>query len=304
VTIAAAPAISVAIPAHNEAGVIERTLRALFASINGAGIENAEVVVVANACTDDTAQVVNRFAHQIADPPAAGVAPRLRVIETDTPGKTNALNLADAALTLFPRWYVDADIAISENAVRDVHASLARPGVCAAAPRMSFDLSQSSAPVCAYYRTWQRMPYFDHGPLAGAYALTRDARARWTTWPDVISDDGFARLHFQPHERVSVRSASMTVLAPRTWPALLRIKARSRAGGIELRERFPDLFANEDCAPQRSAKRLLRKPARWPDAAVYALANLIATRRARAKLDREIRGESRSWERDDTSRAR
>ena len=286
------PAISVAVPAHNEAGVIEPTLRAILAAIDAAGLTEAEVVVVANACNDDTAARATR------------TDPRIRVIETPTPGKANALNLADAQLRLFPRWYLDADITVSPNAVHEVHAALARPGVCAAAPRMTFDLSRSSAPVRAYYRTWQRMPYFDHGPLAGAYALTREARARWAAWPDVISDDGFARLHFQPHERVSVRTASMTVVAPRSWPALLRIKARSRAGGMELRGRYPDLFANEDCAPQRSATRLLRAPARWPDAAVYALVNFIATRRARAKLARESGGASRTWERDETSRER
>ena len=293
-------AISVAIPAHNEAAVIERTLGALLASIEAAGITRAEVRVVANACSDDTATIARRALDHL---PAA-VDIDFCVTETSTPGKTNALNLADDALTLFPRWYLDADITISTNAVREVHAALERTGVCAAAPRMTFDLSLSSAPVRAYYRTWQRMPYFDHGPIAGAYALTRDARARWDRWPHVISDDGFARLHFQPSERVSVRSASMTVLAPRTWEALLGIKSRSRAGGIELRERFPELFVNEDCAPRRSASRMFLTPAEWPDAAVYALVNLIASRRARAKLAREAQGQARSWERDETSRDR
>ena len=52
--------------------------------------------VVANACTDRTAEIARE----------AGV----RVVEISTPGKANALRLGDAECVTFPRIYVDADI--------------------------------------------------------------------------------------------------------------------------------------------------------------------------------------------------
>ena len=70
---------SVIIPAHNEEAIIERVISAVLAE----EIENLECVVVPNACSDRTAERARRF------------EPAVRVIETDTPGKCNALNLGE-----------------------------------------------------------------------------------------------------------------------------------------------------------------------------------------------------------------
>jgi len=69
---------TVVIPAYNEANGIERTLRAVL----GDGVGDLVVVVVANACRDDTAE----RARAVAVPAGA----RVVVLETPEGGKTAA----------------------------------------------------------------------------------------------------------------------------------------------------------------------------------------------------------------------
>ena len=102
---------SVIIPAHNEEAVIERTLRGVLAD----GIEDLEVVVVVNATTDRTAEI------------ARSIDPRITVIETETPGKTNALNLGEESLTSFPRIFLDADIELKPGTARALIAACGQP---------------------------------------------------------------------------------------------------------------------------------------------------------------------------------
>ncbi|GAB3911511.1 hypothetical protein GCM10029964_117600 [Kibdelosporangium lantanae] len=81
----AEPVVSVVIAAHNEESVIARCLRTLSGSAKPGELD---VVVVANGCTDRTAQIAR--------------AERARVVETPTAGKANALNLGDKECRAFP----------------------------------------------------------------------------------------------------------------------------------------------------------------------------------------------------------
>lgn len=275
----------VIIPAHNEEAVIGRCLEAL---LRDARDGEFRVIVVANGCTDRTAERARAFGDRVV------------VIDTPTPGKTNALNLGDdAAGDAFPRIYLDGDLVLSTRAARAIVGAVATPTTLAAAPRFEFDLDGASWAVRAYYDIWSRMPYFDTGRIAGAFALSRDGRSRFGAFPHVISDDGFVRLQFAPHERKTVSEETVTVVAPRTLADLLRIKTRSKAGTMELRARFPELFANETASEGASARRMLVMPRLWANGAVYAYVNLIAKRRARARLAKS----ATVWERDESSRA-
>jgi glycosyltransferase involved in cell wall biosynthesis len=102
-------AISVVIPAHNEQDVIARCLEALTPV---SGLEPLEVVVVCNGCDDRTAEVARTF--------------DVQVVETSIASKTAALNLGDARVAGFPRFYVDADVVVSADAVRRIAAVLER----------------------------------------------------------------------------------------------------------------------------------------------------------------------------------
>jgi glycosyltransferase involved in cell wall biosynthesis len=96
-------------PAYNEAALIKRTLAPLSRAAVDAYIE---LIVVCNGCTDETADLAR-------DVPGA------RVLEMAQASKPAALNAGDAAATLWPRLYLDADIQISAEAVLAVLDRLA-----------------------------------------------------------------------------------------------------------------------------------------------------------------------------------
>ena len=121
--------LSVIIPAHNEAAVIERCLRSLQA---GAGRRPVQIVVVCNGCSDDTAAIARR------------VAPQAVVVDSPVASKHAALNLGDEIADHFPRCYVDADVVVSPGALDLVADALTGGSAVAAAPRPLFDLSRSN----------------------------------------------------------------------------------------------------------------------------------------------------------------
>ncbi|MGI5212308.1 glycosyltransferase [Plantactinospora sp. CA-290183] len=114
---------SVVVAAHNEAALLGRTLRTLLADARPGEFE---VVVVANGCTDRTAEV-------------ARSVPGVRALELPEPSKPAALNAGDRAATGFPRIYLDADIALTTAAARALAAAVAGPEVLAAAPGRRLD---------------------------------------------------------------------------------------------------------------------------------------------------------------------
>jgi hypothetical protein len=92
-------------------------------------------------------------------------------------------------------------------------------------------------------------------PGAGLFAVNRAGRARWGAFPDIISDDGFVRLHFAAHER-------RRVPARYHWPlvegarALIRVRRRQDAGVRQIEALYPDLALREDKPPMRPADHL------------------------------------------------
>ena len=298
--------ITVIIPAHNEAAVIERCLRALT---EGAQAGELELIVVANGCRDDTAAVARKFAATSGAGASAGA--NVKVIETEVPSKSNALNLGDAAAGGFPRFYVDADVALSLDALRQVAAALlaegsptseGNGGALAAAPRAELDLSASSWAVRAYYAIDTKLPWFREGiGNAGVYALSRAGRARFERFPDLTTDDGFVRLHFRPHERRTVETAVAVVTAPATLAGLVAIKARSDFGRREILRHYPQLLANAGAANKPVLLRMGLDPRQWPALAVYAYVKLAARVRSRLKYRLGKSGEvANRWERDDS----
>ncbi|NAZ86846.1 glycosyltransferase family 2 protein [Kineococcus indalonis] len=275
------PRGSVVVPAHDEGAVIERCLRPLRA---GAG--DLEVVVVANACTDDTAERAR----------ALGA----RVVETAVPGKANALNLGDEACTAFPRAYLDADVSVDGEDLRRVLDVLRVGPALAAAPRLRVDLSASSWPVRAYYRVWTALPYVTDDLVgSGFYALSRAGRARFGRFPDATGDDTFVRALFAPGERVSVPGTTFTVHPPRTLAALLAIKTRARFSVAEHAAAPGGAAGAGGAAPASALRRLAARPALWPAVPVYAGVGLLTRLRARRRLSS---GAPVAWDRDTTSR--
>lgn len=280
--------ISVVIPAHNEAAVIEAGLAALT---TGAEPGELEVIVVCNGCTDRTAELARAF------------APIVRVIETEVASKTHALNLGDAAASSFPRVYIDADVALPLQGVREIAKALRDREAFAAAPAPeTVFLPGTSLWVRWFYDAWMALPYVRDGMIGGGvYALSEAGRRRFDEFPNVIADDGYVRLLFRDGGLIPVPNAVSRVIAPRTVADLIRIKARSRLGTRELAVRFPDVHAAAQERKQYggAAAALLSKPRLYPAIVVYVGITLAVRLRAKT-LARRLN--SYVWETDHSSR--
>lgn len=282
------PLISVIIPAYNEADVITRCLSSL---LKARAPDEIEVLVVCNGCSDNTAEVARSFGEPV------------RVLETAVPSKTHALNLGDAAASGFPRLYLDADVVITMASIRKIAATLEHGPALAAAPQpVNVFLPGTQWGVRAYYRFWVALPYIQEGMIAaGAYALSRRGRERFNKFPDVIADDGYVRLLFEPHERTQVPDAISVVSAPVALRDLLRIKTRSRLGVLQLRRQYSGLWSREAKTKHYSGALLsiLCRPSLYLAALPYTFVAMVSWLRARRRINGT---DSYVWERDNSSR--
>lgn len=270
---------SVVIAAHDEAAVLDRTLRTLLAD---AAPGEFEVVVVANGCTDGTAEL-------------ARSVPGVTVLELPEAGKPGALNAGDAAATGFPRIYLDADIGLAAAGVRALVAALDEPGVLAAAPGRRLDTTGRPLLVRAYYAINGRHPAYRNALFGrGAIALSAAGRARFGRFPDVIADDLFLDAQFAEAEKREVTSVATVVATPRRTTDLLRRLGRVRAGNAGLRA------ADDRVRPARRTSWLvdvvLPRPWLLPAGVCYAGLTLLAAASARRP------GTRRQWGRDESSR--
>jgi glycosyltransferase involved in cell wall biosynthesis len=279
--------VSVVIPAHNEAGVIARTLRGLVDTDQEGRLQ---IIVAANGCTDGTAAV------------AAAVSPRVRVIEVAEPSKIAALNAGDQAATAFPRAYLDADVRVSAEALLAVADALTDASLLAGAPRMEVDVSGSSLLVRWQYRVWALNKYRNATMIgSGLYMMSAAGRARFGRFPNVIADDLYVLRLFARDERVSPPNHVFTITAPRTLRAFTRRQARIIAGTEEIADRYPELHHEEGAGSSRTLiARVARRPSLWLPALPYFGARIVARRRAA-----RMRGNwaAQGWNRDESSRA-
>lgn len=279
--------ISVVIPAHDEAAVIERCLSRL---VDGAPQGALEVIVVCNGCRDDTALRAQDF------------GPPVRVLSVDEASKARALQLGDREARSFPRFFIDADVVVSFPALRDVARRLTAGDALAAAPRAEVDMRPTTWPVRAFYRVWTRLPYFDGSMVgSGVYALSEEGRRRFGRFPEVIADDEFIRRQFRPGERLRVDTCRFTITPPSSVSGLLADKTRSRLGLYQLDRQFPELRSSLGLASwlRQSTRALLGRPTTWPSLPVYACVTLLARLRASR---RAAAGDFDGWGRHPTSR--
>jgi glycosyltransferase involved in cell wall biosynthesis len=271
-------AATVLIPAWNEAAVIGRTLKGLAAAA-----DLLRVVVIANACTDGTAQAARQ------------AAPGAVVLETPVPGKCAALNLGLAhAAPGLPVVVLDADLQVTAEAVLALVAPLVRGQALAACGEMTVATAGASWPVRAWARAWALNPYFARGKFGGLFALSPQGVARVFPLPAVTADDEFIRRSFAPDEIACVPACRFVAEAPRTLRALVRVRKRVMRGTRALAANRPTGEGGR--AMLRTA---LRRPARWPDMAVFTAVALWV----RLSLALEGRTPDPRWARDETTRA-
>ena len=125
--------VAVVIPAHDEAAGIGRLLSRR--SSLPPGLEPpAKIVVVANGCTDDTADRAREFGTAVT------------VLETSQASKALARSSSwvTPRCARFPRAYVDADVVLDAASLSALADALEGPDVHAAGPRRLFRMEHSS----------------------------------------------------------------------------------------------------------------------------------------------------------------
>lgn len=288
---AVGPRFSVVVPAHDEAGVIERCLAAFTGDLASG---EAEVVVVVNGSTDETAAIARRF-------------PGVGVVELAEASKVAALNAGDAAVSAFPRVFLDADIEVSARTLRRLVAALPDGVPRVGAPTAVFDADGAARSVRAFYRVFRQLPYAAETMTGtGVYALSRAGRERFDVFPDLTADDLFVQRLFGPDERVVVEG-SFIVRVPRSLSALVRVRTRVASGNRELAGHPADVGsgstsstadANTTTTTAKALATLARSsPAMIPSVLVYG--GVAAAARVRA---RRAGAGPTGWLRDQTTR--
>ncbi|MBB2890147.1 glycosyltransferase [Flexivirga oryzae] len=258
---------TVLIAAHNEAGIIGRTLDGL---LNEGGDSSIRVVVAANGCTDDTAAVARRR--------------HVEVVEVAEPGKAAALNAAEHGLIGYPRVYLDADVNLTRSAVeqltralRSVDDDSSQPAVLATVPARRVDASGSTVLVRMYYAVNARHPAYQTGLFGrGAIALSEDGRRRFTEFPEIIADDLFLDSLFGPGETAEVDNVVSVVRAVRSTRDLVRRLARVRRGNAQLRAADATGQVRRAMGPGWLVAAARTDPRIIPGALVYAAITIAA----------------------------
>jgi glycosyltransferase involved in cell wall biosynthesis len=277
--------ISVIVPAHNEARVIRRLLGPL---ISTARPGEFEVIVVANGCTDDTADV------------AAAFGPPVRVLSTPVASKSAALAAGDDAAAGFPRVYADADIELGAEDVRALARALDNPGILAAAPHRELALAGRPWLIRWYYDVWSRLPEVQRGLFGrGVICVSEVGHKRIASLPQVMADDLIASLSFTPAERVIADGARVVVHPPRTVGDLLRRRVRATVGvtQIELAADTPEASARTRPGDLLAIAR--QSPVMAARVAVFAVMSVLARAKARRAI---ARSDYAGWLRDESSR--
>ena len=284
--------VSVVVPAHNEGRVIARLLGRLVpaAAAGGlAGPDGLDIIVVANGCTDDTAEVAGSF------------GPPVRVLSIPVASKRDALLAGDEAAKDFPRIYVDADVELGAGDIRALGAALGHPGTLACGPRRDLDLAGRPWLVRWYYAVWERLPEVRSGLFGrGVIGLSEAGHARVAGLPPLLADDLVASLAFTPGERVIVPTARVVVHTPRTARDLLRRRVRATMGvnQVAAAEGAPESTART--RPRDLLAMIRAQPLIAPQVAVFLGVAVLARRRAAREVRRR---EYSTWLRDESSRS-
>jgi glycosyltransferase involved in cell wall biosynthesis len=276
---------TVVVPAHNESQVIGRLLGQL---VTAAPPGELNVIVVANGCTDDTAEV------------AASFGPSVRVLSIPVASKHEALVAADRATRDFPRIYVDADVELRTEDVRALVAALREPGVLAAAPERVLALAGRPWPVRWFYDVWTRLPEVRQGLWGrGVIAVDESGQERISRLPPLLGDDLAASLIFAPHERSIVPNARVIVHTPRTFADLLRRRIRAVTGTAQI-ERAQEAPASTARTQISDLTTIIHtEPRMAPRVAFFLSIALLARLRAHRAV---ASGDYSTWLRDESSR--
>jgi glycosyltransferase involved in cell wall biosynthesis len=276
--------LSIVIPAHNEAAVVARTLESIFANELDRPFQ---VIVVANGCSDGTAEVVRRFGEKV------------ELVETPIGSKVHALNLGDRAARYDLRAYLDADIELSGNALQSVVDAFKDPSVRLAMPRAKHVYRGRNPILAGYYSLWRSMPYVRKGAMGGGfYCIDKELRRRFREFPAITADDKFIRNLAKPGERRVVDGCYATVTMAGTFRDLLKVKTRWTYGNLELSAARPDLNENDRNKHEGALRHLMLRPWLWVNLPAFVFVYVYAQMAARKRFA----ARQAVWDRDASTR--
>ncbi|RBP52951.1 glycosyltransferase [Arenicella xantha] len=284
---------TVIIAACNEASIIRDTLSAL---IEGCENRDYQILVICNGCSDDTEKIIQQdFADVIC-------------VSLEQASKSLAIRFAESLSPGFPRLYLDADIILATadaKALFDAGTKQEAPALIV--PSSTIITQQSQMAVKRFYKVWYNTPFVQQlGYGAGAYLLNQAGRKRFNEWPRLIADDGFVRSQFNTSEIHILHSLKVIVKAPLTTSILIKVKARSKLGNLELKQflndhQFEDrhiLVPKKTTESELETDSMATAPINAIDILIYKLVNIAALLLARWQF---FTGND-SWAKDNSNR--
>ncbi|WP_186315647.1 glycosyltransferase [Catellatospora sichuanensis] len=277
---------SVVIPAHNEEAVLAACLDSLAGAFADGELEG---VVVANGCTDATADLARSY-------------PGVHVVELAEGSKPAALRAGERTVSALPRIYLDADVVLPLSSARTLVDRLT-PGLggdvaLAARPPVRYRQQTSDGLVRRYYRARAQIPALQRSLWgAGVYAVSAEGRRRFTEFPDLVADDLWIDQLFAPEEIEIVECEPVTVTTPGDVSSLLRILRRTYRGKSEFHAAAPTARETAGDTARDIRKLAFGSTTGLVDAATYS--GLVVTARLASRLAPRQRN---GWERDASSR--
>jgi hypothetical protein len=247
-----------------------------------------DIIVVANGCVDDTAEV------------AASFGPGIRVLTLPAACKYEALMAGDDAATGFPRIYVDADVEVRVADIRALAAALREPGVLAAAPPRELVITGRPWWVRWYYDVWTQLPGVQRGLWGrGVIAVNEAGHRRLADLPPVQGDDLAMSLMFEPEETMLVPGTRVIMHPPLTFVGLLSRRARCVTGVVQI-EHTPGFDTSADRTRISDLLDIVRRrPGMLLPVGYFLSMAVFARFRASPLL---LRGDYQTWLRDNSSR--
>ncbi|HNW92971.1 MAG TPA: glycosyltransferase [bacterium] len=240
--------LSVCLPAHNEARALPATLRALLTALappHWPADRPVEILLAANACTDDTAAV---FAATLTaagriTPGSDGAADR--IITVPAAGKWRAWNALTAGARGDVLLFCDADIIVDPAAPAQLVRVLADdPAAAAAAGILRAPVRSSDSAL--YRRLAVKMTEFATKPVPfinGPLYAVRRAMLPGNMPDDTINDDLWLGVTLGAARIRRVPAAFGWQRPPAVWGEYYRREVRMRTGDRQAHARQPEAYA-------------------------------------------------------------
>lgn len=228
--------LTIIIPAYNEASVIRECLDSLQAQRCQ---QPLEIIVAANGCQDDTAEIARGYQAVFKNK-----GYDLVVLEIEEGNKNNALNQSDARARYGNRLYLDADVVCEPYLILQMIAALQTEQAVYVSGTLSIQQGKSFASR-SYGKIWKATPYIrDTIPGCGCYAVNAAGRRLWQQFPKIHSDDKYVRLCFSHSQRKQVPAKYYWPL-PQGFFTLINIRTRWTRGNRQLASLHPELSVND-----------------------------------------------------------